>query len=282
MNVGLRFILLLFVPIHFSLSQCSDAGACSIGHRPAANLKHSVFVSYLYGSSGKPDDLSFHRVDVVADVAIAADSRLSLNVAFNSQSGPLGSASGIGDVVVLWTQSMLDVSGVLMSLQGGIKFPTGSVNAAGLPQSYQPGLGTTDLILGVLAQTGRWGFAAAYQIAGGRSNNTLTRLGRGDDILGKAGYTTQLEQLSLTLEVIIIKRLQESTILTSPAGQPEAYGRIPGSDQTQINLAARFAHPLNESLGLSGFVAIPTLKRNINTDGLKRSIAASVGLSVSL
>jgi hypothetical protein len=170
----------------------------------------------------------------------------------------------------------------LLSLQGGIKLPTARVTAGGLPQNYQTGLGTTDLLFGIHAQVDAWGFTLAYQLAGGRSKNPVTRLQRGDDLLVKAGYTAYVGQLGITMEAFGIKRLQESNILTSSPGQPETFGDLPDSDQAQINLVASLAHPLNESVGINGFLAIPTLKRNINVDGLTRSIAASLGLSVSL
>ena len=65
-----------------------------------------------------------------------------------------------------------------------------------------------------------------------------------------------------TLEALAIKQLGESSVLTSSAalGSPA----------------------LSEGLTHSAFVAIPTLKREVNVDGLKRSIALSAGLSVSL
>jgi len=283
MKLGPRaFLLIPFLLPHFSFAQCSDAGVCSIGHRPSGDLKHSVFVSYIFGASGKPDDLSFHSAELGAEVRIAENIRLSFSIPFNSQSGPLGSSTGIGDLVVLWSQAMLAESDFLLDLQGGIKLPTGSVTAGGLPQLYQPGLGTTDLIFGIHGQTGEWGFALAYQLAGGRSKNPVTRLQRGDDLLIRAGYTTRFDQFSLTLEALAIKRLQESNVLTSPAGQPEAFGNIPDSDQTQINLVARASHPVNETLTLNALLAIPALKRTINVDGLTRSISASAELSVSL
>ena len=276
------FLLTAFLLPHSSFAQCSDAGVCSIGHRPSGDIKHSVFVSYTFGTSGKPDDLSFNSAEVGTEVGITENSRLSFSIPFHSQSGPLGSSTGIGDLMVLWSQAILAESDFLLNLQGGIKLPTGSVTAGGLPQSYQPGLGTTDLIFGIHGQTDEWGFALAYQLAGGRSKNPITRLQRGDDFLLKAGYTIRFDRLSLTFEALAIKRLQESSVLTSPAGQPETFGNIPDSDQTQLNLVARASHPVNETLTLNAFLAIPTLNRTVNVDGLTRAIAVSAGLSVSL
>ncbi|MEX1139421.1 MAG: hypothetical protein WEF53_08795 [Bacteroidota bacterium] len=276
------FAFLVFLLPQPSFTQCSDAGVCSIGHRSTGDLSHSISISYSYGQSGKPDDLSFHSAEVAGDIGIAEDSRLSFSLPFNSQSGPLGSVSGIGDLVVLWSQALLAESDFSVSLQGGLKLATGSVTAGGLPQAYQSGLGTTDLIVGIRGQTDAWGFALAYQLAGGRSKNPVTRLQRGDDLLFRAGYTTQIEQLGLTLEALFIKRLQESTVRTSLPGQPETFGNLPNSNQTQINLVARASHPITETLQLHAFVAMPTLKRDVNVDGLKRALVFSAGFSVSL
>ncbi|MEX2115473.1 MAG: hypothetical protein WEB37_01190 [Bacteroidota bacterium] len=276
------FFLLTFLLPQSSFTQCSDAGVCSIGHRSSADLSNLISISYTFGQSGKPDDLSFHGAEVAADIGITEDSRLSFSLPFNSQSGPLGSTTGIGDLVVLWSQRLLAQSDFFLNLQGGVKFATGSVTAGGLPQAYQSGLGTTDLIFGIHGRMDGWGFALAYQLAGGRSENPVTRLQRGDDLLLRAAYTTNFKQLSLTLETLVIKSLQESSVRTSLPGQPEVYGNIPNSNQTQINLVVRGSHPITGTLHLNAFAAIPTLKRDVNVDGLKRSIAISAGFSVSL
>lgn len=276
------FALFALLTPHSLFTQCSDAGVCSIGHRPSAGLSHSISFAYSFGRSGTPDDLSFHSAELAAEIGITKGSRLSFSIPFSAQSGPLGSTSGAGDIIALWSQQLLSENGFSLGLQGGVKLATGSANAGGLPQAYQSGLGTTDLIVGINAQRDAWGFALGYQLTGGRSKNSLTRLQRGNDLLLRAGYTVQLEQIDLTFEALFIKRLQESSVLTSPAGQPETFGTIPNSDQTQLNFVARVTHPLSETLHLKGFAAIPTLKRDVNVDGLKRSLVLSAALSVSL
>lgn len=276
------FALLALLTPPSLFPQCSDAGVCSIGHRPSAELSHSVSFAYTFGRSGTPDDLLFHSAELAAELGITKDSRLSVSIPFSAQSGPLGSTSGPGDAIALWSQQLLSGDGFSLSLQGGVKLATGNVNESGLPQAYQSGSGTTDIIVGINAQRGDWGAALGYQRAGGRSKNLVTRLQRGDDLLLRAGYTARMEQTGLTFEALFIKRLQESSVITSTAGQPETFGTIPNSDQTQLNLVARITHPLSETLYLKGFAAIPTLKRDVNVDGLKRSLVLSAGLSVSL
>lgn len=275
-------VLCFLLHSHAVFAQCSDAGVCSIGHRSSAELSHSVSLAYTFGRSGTPDNLLFHSAELSAEIGITRNSRLSLSLPFNSQSGPLGSSSGSGDLVALWSQQLVSEEGFSLSFQGGVKLATGEANSGGLPQAYQSGSGTTDLILGISAQRDAWGFALGYQWAGGRSKNSVTRLERGDDLLLRAGYTAWLEQTGLTFEALLIKRLQESSVITSPAGQPETFGTIPNSDQTQLNLVARVTHPISETLHLNGLAAIPTLKRDVNVDGLKRSLVLSAGLSVSL
>lgn len=272
----------LLVAPHSLFSQCSDAGVCSIGHRPSESPSHSISFAYTFGKSGTPDDLVFHNADLSAELGVTSDSRLSVSIPFSAQSGPLGSTSGAGDLIALWSQRLLSEVGFSLSLQGGVKLATGSVNEGGLPQAYQSGSGTTDLIIGINVQRDAWGFALGYQWAGGRSKNSPTRLKRGDDLLFRAGYTTRQAQTDLTFEALLIKRLQESSVITSAPGLPETFGNIPDSDQAQVNLVVRIAHPLSETLHFGGFAALPTLKRDVNVDGLKRALVLSAGLSVSL
>jgi len=197
-------------------------------------------------------------------------------------SGPLGYASGIGDLTLLWSQTVWKVNADQVSVQIGGKFATGNANSANLPQAYQPGLGTNDFLFGVSYGTEPWLFAVGYQLSRGRSNNSITRLQRGDDLLARIGFTTHIDDLIVGLELLTIKRLQESSVLNPVNAAGGSFIAVSGSDQFQANFLARVSLPLSEPYSLAGLAAVPLRSRSVNVDGLTRSITLSVGIQYAL
>ena len=263
------------------IAQCSDAGVCSIGHETTSPGPR-VSVDYQFGRSSRTDDLTFHSVVVSADIPVFTDSRLYASIPYSRQSGPLGSASGIGDMTLIWTQRLLGDAASRLGIQMGGKIALADVNTNGLPQAYQSGLGTHDGLFGVTYDVLEWNFALAYQLSRGRSSNSVNRLRRCDDLLLRAGYRHEFTSVTLGGEVLAIKRLAQSSVLTSGSGQPEAFGDLSNSDQTQINVLVRGSYALSETVDLKGMAAIPLLKRDVNVDGLTRSVSLSLGLSLLL
>jgi len=242
---------------------------------------YQVGAHYVFGASGQPDDLTIHSIEIEGSIQVFSDSRVTIRLPWSGTSGPLGNASGIGDLVVILDQEVGAMSGGRLDVQIGGKFATGEVNSGNLPQAYQPGLGTNDLLVGVSYETTPWLFALGYQLSQGRSDNAVTRLKRGDDLLGRIGYMTTFDKLSVGLEALAIKRLQESSVLDTTIAGVESFADVPDSDQLQVNLVGRVSLPLSETFGLQGLVALPLLSRDVNVDGLKRSITISAGVEYS-
>jgi hypothetical protein len=261
-------------------SQCSDAGVCVIGskHAPAG---HQLSASYLFGRSGKADDLTIHTIQIEGGVRIFEDSRLVVLLPWSHITGPSGSASGIGDLTVLWDQSVLHLSRSRFSVQLGGKFATGTTNSDNLPQAYQPGLGTNDVILGISLEYDPWLMAVGYQLSRGRSSNSVTRLKRGDDVFVRIGYKTVVAGFSPALEILAIKRLENSSVLDPTAAGGNSFVNVPGSDQLQVNLLGTLLFALEDNIGLRSAAALPLRSRSVNVDGLTRSLTLSVGAQYS-
>lgn len=271
----ISLVALLFVasPLHLH-AQCSDAGVCSIGS-PDSMSGHGLRAGYTLGRSGKADDLTIHTVQLEGIVRFSPEARLSVVVPWSRTSGPPGSAQGIGDVTILWNQTVWSRPEHLLSVQAGGKLATGTVNDGNLPQAYQPGLGTNDLLLGLAYETGPWLFAAGYQLSRGRSDNAVTRLKRGDDILGRAGYRTRVADLPATVELLALQRLQQSSILDPSDPGGNRFMTVAGSDRLQVNVLATLSLPISDRTGLRTAVAVPLRSRAVNVDGLTRSFTAS-------
>lgn len=273
-------VLLMLCPNVF-YAQCSDAGICVVGSRHAL-IGHRVSAGYAFSKSGKKDDLTIHSFQIEGDIQLFHDSRLTVRLPGSRTSGPLGRTSGIGDLTLLWNQTVWEVDGNQVNVQIGGKFATGNANSANLPQAYQPGLGTNDFLFGVTCETEPWLFAVGYQLSRGRSNNSIIRLQRGDDLLARIGYKTHVEDLIVGLEILTVKRLHESSVLNPVIATGNSFIAISGSDQFQVNLLARVFLPLSERYSLAGLAAVPLRSRSVNVDGLTRSVTLSVVIQYSL
>ncbi len=266
-------------------AQCSDAGACAVtpmrGEETDRVPRHTFALRYSYGSSGAPDDIAFHTLVAEAGSELFDGTRVSMRLPWTSIEGPLGSASGLGDLTLFLDQRLWQHSGMEFRAQAGVKFATGDDNAGGLPQAYQPGLGSTDLIVGVSFDAAPWSAALGYQHATGRSENSLIRLQRGGDLLARAGYRTAIDRYSIGIEAIAIQRLSESSIIDLAASGTERFMKVPGSDQLQVNLLGSVSAPLSEHLRLALLAAFPLLQRDVNIDGLKRALTLSAGIEAS-
>ncbi|MBE0645422.1 MAG: hypothetical protein IH600_15165 [Bacteroidetes bacterium] len=280
------FALLLLLPVQMLRAQCSDAGACAIGAMHGESdvevPRHQAAVRYIFGSSGKPEEISYHSILFEGSVEVFSGARVSARLPYMVVDAPPGSISGIGDLTVLWDQRLWQDDGMELRAQGGVKLPTGEDNAKGLPQLYQTGLGTTDLLLGLSLDAAPWNAAIGYQYSDGRSENSRTRLQRGDDLFARAGYRTVVNDFGLGLEVIAIQRLALSSVINLEAEGLDRFISVPGSDQLQVNLLGSASTPLADNLRLALLAAIPLLKRDVNIDGLKRALTVSVGLELGI
>lgn len=278
-SISVLFIFLCAASFK-AVSQCSDAGVCAIG-KISSPLQHRVGISYNFGRSVKADDLTFHSVNLQATLRVLEDANIIASIPWSRQSGPLGNTSGIGDLSVFWSQQVWTDGVANISVELGGKVATGNDNAGGLPQAYQSGLGTNDLLAGVSYAEEPFNAAVGYQFSRGRSDNSVTLLRRGDDFFLRAGYSGELEEFPYSFEALAIKRVSESSVLDS-VSPGNTFVNVPGSDQFQVNLLGKLLWPLDASKEVQLVAAVPVLQRKVNVDGLTRGFTVSLSLSFSL
>ncbi len=271
------FLLSSPAPVH---TQCSDGGVCTLSPGQATDF-HRISADASFGKSGGDENITYTSFRLLPSLALFPGSRLNLVIPFSRQSGPLGGATGIGDVMLVWVQELSADPENEVELQGGLRLATADENAGSLPQRYQSGLGTNDILLGAGWVNGHWQAGAGFQIPLGRSANSVDRLKRGPDLMLRAGYTFEHERLRITGELIGIKRLGLSSVQDTTTTD-ERFVDLPGSDQTQINVVLTPSLRLSEHLSLRAAVAVPLLKREINVDGLTRAFTAVLGVEFSL
>lgn len=276
-------IALIFLGFYnHSYSQCSDAGVCSIGNDHTGNPNNSISFAYGFGTSGKIDDIKFHSFSLTGKIFTGKSSFLSAEIPFGIQNGPLGNTSGIGDLLLIYSMPVYENEDLSIFISGGFKLATSTLNNENsLPQAYQSGLGTNDILLGTTLNVSSFGFSFGYQISGGRNENSITKLKRGDDLLIKGSYGFQLSEVSLKTELLFIQRLGESSValLNAPAG---THFEIPDSDQNQLNFLINGEYEISRGIKIFVGFAVPFLKRNVNVDGLTRTFSSSVGISFGI
>lgn len=254
--------------------QCSDAGVCSVGAAHSMDRRTEYGLAYGYGSSDK-GSFTYHDLGLRATIPFGDDLDLGVGLPVRSTSGPAGSASGFGDLILTIGRPL--VSGDAVTIRGdiGVRIATGSVNTSDLPQAYQPGLGTNDLIFGLNISGSWWNAGAGYQWSPGRSSNSVDRLRRGDDMLVRVGVRPDGLPGRLSAEVLGIQRLNSSVVhraIATSGPSPEYVDTVvPDTDRLQINILLRAEVVVSESLSLHPQFAMALLERPVNVDGLTRS-----------
>jgi hypothetical protein len=275
-------IAIIAVSIYTSenYAQCSDAGVCQIGgHSTESEGERPLSFSFAYkfGYSGKDyGDVRFHTLQLNGGYNFLSGSSVQAAVPYNIQSGPAGEISGIGDLILSLSHKFLLDENSFLDASAGVKLATGDDNKDNLPQVYQSGLGTNDFLFALNYTYDKISVGAGYQLAGGRNNNVL-RLERGDDLLLRAAYQLSFDKISITPQLLFIKRLSKSSIIDTILTQ-EAFMEVDKSDQTQINLLIPVQYQLTESYSLFADFAVPFIKREVNVDGLTRAFSASLGV----
>ncbi len=277
----------LFLVVNFNLSdsfaQCSDAGICQIGGHSMEDEEEVLFTVsgfYKYGYSGKEDDVQFNSFQLSASYNAFGSSSIQVLLPYNIQSGPAGDVNGLGDLILSLNQNLMSDGNSSLNGSIGIKLATGDDNKDNLPQVYQSGLGTNDVLLALNYTFDKISFGAGYQLSGGRNNN-ITRLEKSDDLLLRASYDLSFEQFSITPQLLYIQPLAKSSIQDTTSSE-EAFIEVDKSDQPQLNFLVVLRYKFADNVSVIGDFAIPFLSQETNVDGLKRAFSASVGVSFSI
>ncbi len=263
-------------------AQCSDAGVCAIGYAPqVVEKKHSFDLLFRYGNSGKEDKIAYHNFELKAAISTFDQTSLLLSFPFyRLSSGPDGNANGVGDFMVFINQDLGNFIGLELSVLLGIRLATGNANASPeLPQAYQPGLGTNDIIFGLKYTAESYAISAGYQLVEDTfTNNTLTPIRRGDDFYLQFAYLFNLGDFGIKTDAQMIQRLTK-TALKNP---DDTVTELEKTDQMQVNFGAELNYELNDTYSLVGGFAFPLLKRETNIDGLTRVLTIYAGGRLNL
>ena len=294
----MKAILFLFVLIFFALNTfaqgCSDAGVCSIGNFNAGHTgytrkpdhKNEISLSYIYGTHGKYE--RFYQPQLNYRFIKNNKSYLEIRLPFGIAKNKLSriSTSGIGDMTVTYNSKILLTKKQRLDYSTGLRISfsntdkTDGKNISSYPMTLQNGLGTTDLLLAVNYDIGKYLSAGAgMQLPLLQYNNNKAILypangasiygdgfRRRPDALLKITGHYQFQKLKINGSVLGIFHLGDDYYNT---GSGKYFLR--GSHGTTLNWSIDIAYSIGKRWTIGFIFAEPFKTRAVIPDGLARS-----------
>lgn len=300
---GLFFMFLVGYSILFSQAYaqgCSDAGFCSAGAMQAgvkgsdtAGGRNSVGISCTMGNGENGVAIVVPQAELTYYLSSQTyiEGKLPVNIA----SGNLGAHTGIGDPIVTCSHIISRRANLAVVGSLGARVGIGTADAAdkgtALPMPYQNSLGTTDAIIGLGVNYGKYFSASVgyqqplvqyndnrYQPANTYPANpneqdyfASKELRRKGDVLIRADGHVQWHKLLISAGPLFIYHLGEDTYISATGSR----GNLIGSSGATLNVAASIAYPTKGGR-FEVLAARPVIVREYRPDGLTRSIVLTV------
>jgi len=278
-----------------ALSQCSDAGVCTIGEKHDRNLlkKNSgaVLVSYTYGNGGGNQSNSFNTFKIGGEISFAENLSFSLTVPvmiMNTSNQvydpngltliPSGTSTGIADAFILLNYKRKSGKDINYSVQAGFKAASSTFDKDNF--KYYSAQGTNDLLVGFDFVYKFLNFSVGSQVPLSAYEDDDRTFDRGADIFFRVGYFNQIKKMNLKLEFIGIKRLNKTKFTAKESGgiyPVDTEFEIEDSDFFQLNILGGLGYVIAENITGDINIGVPLLKRDENSDGTKRAITISAG-----
>lgn len=283
---------------------CSDAGFCTMGamkpdqpFNKKINLRLRSMEISLYRAT-----TTLTPVIMVAttDLNFSINSKTSFQVKlpYQTASGSLGKTSGLGDLSLCFTRTLLSTDQFDISLSFGGKIPTNNANKKdgdlSLPMYYQTSLGTYDVITGISLITSKWLFATGIQHPLNKNENEFlwqpwvehgdhdkayiekygraNQLKRGTDIMFRVERNFRYARWNFAVGLLPIYRLNEETFVNAAGEEVKQKGT------TGLALSGLFnaGYQFNVRSGVRLLAGHKLVQRDINLDGLSRNLITTV------
>lgn len=292
------FIALLFFSYNIAYSQgCSDAGFCTAGtlkgngtvHEDKDNQFNAFSLTFGVGNGERKTTVLSPQIEYMR--SLNNHSFFELKLPYYIASGDAGDNSGIGDPIVTYVNNFTEKNNFRLSFSAGARIGIAKTNATNkqhhsMPMVYQPGLGTTDIILGLsVAYKQFLSFAMGYQQPLFQYNNngylrnqypTETEayksyadsrmLQRKGDVLLRASAYYNVKKFRLSAGPLLIYHLGEDKA-TDINNQTFS---IKGSSGVTLNVTAGLQYVMKDIILDCGLGA-PLITRDVRPDGLTRS-----------
>ncbi|MBL7683620.1 MAG: hypothetical protein JNK00_09700 [Flavipsychrobacter sp.] len=165
----IAFSILTISTINVYAQGCADAGFCSVGAMQHGLLKekgdrNTAGFSVAVASGEKRAWVISPQLEIKA--IVNNNSYIDIKLPYQIVTGNLGGNFGIGDLISTYTHRIKTKNEKLkMNYTAGLRVGLGNaddqLNGKSLPMAYQTSLGTTDVILGISANVGKYFVLAA-------------------------------------------------------------------------------------------------------------------------
>lgn len=292
------FIVLTFLFSHVAYSQvCSDAGFCTAGALKGQNADnenkdyhvYAVSLALGIGNGERKTTILTPQLEYVRN--FSKRSLLEIKLPYYIASGNAGSGNGLSDPILTYVNTFIEKRNVRVSLSTGLRIGIGKTNISNsqghaLPMPYQPGLGTTDIILGLRTDYKQFlSFAAGYQQAVLQYNHNeylsdqypaesddyksyadSRMLQRKGDLLFRASGHYNVKKFRLSAGPLLIYHLGED----KATDINDRTFNIKGSSGITLNVTAGLQYVMKNII-FDCSLGAPLITRDVRPDGLTRS-----------
>src|SRR5688572_5478429 len=291
---------------HYTFAQgCSDAGFCTMGamkpdqpfNKKIELRLRSMEISFYRGTTPKVVTPVIYVA--TADLNFSLNSRTSFQIKlpFQAVQGRLANTSGLGDISLCMTRTLINRENFNINFSIGGKIPTNNsskdVDGLPLPMYYQTSLGTYDFITGISFISRNWLFATGIQLPFNKNGNEFLweawkgtseepyifnynqakELQRGTDIMLRVERNWRFSRLNFSLGLLPIYRINNDEISLSNGT------RFKPSGAQGLAMSAIFTtgFGFNVRAGIKLLLGHKLVQRDNNPDGLTREFVSTLG-----
>jgi hypothetical protein len=282
---------------------CSDAGFCTMGamkpdqpfNKKIALRLRSIEISFYRGTTPLTPIIYVATADF--NFSLNSKTSFQLKLPYQAVRGKLGNTSGLGDISLCLTRTLLNTEKFDVNFTIGGKVPTNnsSKDADGLPlpMYYQTSLGTYDFITGLSVISKNWLFATGIQHPLNKNDNQFLweawrgtdeeayinlynqarTLKRGTDVMVRIERNWRFSRLNFSLGILPIYRISNDEIGLNNGT------RIKPNGAKGLALSGIFTagYSFNVKSGVKILAGHKIVQRDNNPDGLTRELVSTIG-----
>ena len=297
-------IIFLALSVEEGFSQgCSDAGFCTMGamkpdqpfNKKIALRLRSMEISFYRGTTPLTPIIYVASADF--NFSLASKTSFQLKVPFQAVRGQLANTSGLGDISLCITRTLLTTEKFDINFSIGGKIPSNNsskdIDGLPLPMYYQTSLGTYDFITGFSVISRKWLFATGVQHPFNKNENQFLwqawqgtseeayinrynqskELGRGTDIMLRVERNWRFSRINFSLGLLPIYRISndEISLANGSLVQPK------GAKGLALSGIVTAGYSFNVKSGIKLLAGHKIIQRDTNPDGLTREFVSTIG-----
>ena len=302
LRVAIAVIFILMFQNGFSQG-CSDAGFCTMGamkpdqpfNKKLALRLRAIEINFYRGTTPLTPIIYVAN----ADLTFSLNSKTSFQIKLPYQAvhGRLAKTSGLGDISLCITRTIVKKENFDVNLSVGGKIPTNDaskdVDGFPLPMYYQTSLGTYDVIAGISFISRNWLFATGIQHPFNKNKNEFLwedwkgtdeeayidlynqarGLRRGTDIMLRVERNWRFSRLNFSLGLLPIYPVtnDEITLRNDRNVKPV------GAKGLALSGIFTVGYAFNVQSGIKALVGHKIVQRDNNPDGLTRELVTTLG-----